>query len=81
MLEANAQVKEPFVSWKSERQEMLDFSSDNSFETTAYALKALANLDPKSPLLPGAARWLMEHRSDGYYWDSTEQTRLPLRLY
>ncbi len=74
LLEANAQVKEPFVSWKSERQEMLDFSSDNSFETTAYALKALANLDPKSPLLPGAARWLMEHRSDGYYWDSTEQT-------
>ena len=53
---------------------MLDFSSDNSFETTAYALKALANLDPKSDLLPRAARWLMEHRSDGYYWDSTEQT-------
>ncbi len=64
----------PFVWWKSERQEMLDFSSDNSFETTAYALKALANLDPKSDLLPRAARWLMEHRSDGYYWDSTEQT-------
>ena len=53
---------------------MLDFASDNSFETTAYALKALANLDPKSDLLPRAARWLMEHRSDGYYWDSTEQT-------
>jgi hypothetical protein len=74
LLEANAHPQGPFVSWKSERQEMLDFSSDNSFETTAYALKALANLDPKSELLPRAARWLMEHRSDGYYWDSTEQT-------
>src|SRR5208283_1701838 len=69
-----AHAEGPFVSWKSERQEMLDFSSDNSFETTAYALKALANLDPKSDLLPRAARWLMEHRSDGYYWASTEQT-------
>jgi hypothetical protein len=74
LLEASAHSEGPFASWKSERQEMLDFSSDNSFETTAYALKALANLDPKSELLPRAARWLMEHRSDGYYWDSTEQT-------
>jgi uncharacterized protein YfaS (alpha-2-macroglobulin family) len=74
LLEANARAEGPFVSWKSERQEMLDFSSDNSFETTAYALKALANLDSKSELLPRAARWLMEHRTDGYYWDSTEQT-------
>ena len=75
LLEASAHIEGPFASWKSERQEMLDFSSDNSFETTAYALKALANLDPKSDLLPRAARWLMEHRSDGYYWDSTEQNR------
>ena len=74
LLEAGAHPEGPFVSWKSERQEMLDFTSDNSFETTAYALKALANLDPKSDLLPRAARWLMEHRSDGYYWESTEQT-------
>jgi uncharacterized protein YfaS (alpha-2-macroglobulin family) len=74
LLEASAHAEGPFVSWKSERQEMLDFSSDNSFETTAYALKALANLDPKSDLLPRAARWLMEHRAAGYYWDSTEQT-------
>ncbi|MGA3324007.1 MAG: MG2 domain-containing protein [Terriglobia bacterium] len=74
LLEAGAHAEGPFVLWKSERQEMLDFTSDNSFETTAYALKALANLDPKSDLLPRATRWLMEHRSDGYYWESTEQT-------
>lgn len=73
-LEQSAKVEGPYAWWKSERQEMLDFSSDNSFETTAYAVKVLANLDPKSELLPKAARWLIDHRSDGYYWTSTEQT-------
>jgi hypothetical protein len=75
-LEQSARVEGPYVWWKSERQEMLDFSSDNSFETTAYALKALANLHPQSELLPKAARWLIDRRSDGYYWTSTEQTAM-----
>ena len=74
LLEQSAKVQGPYVWWKSERQEMLDFSSDNSFETTAYVAKALANLDPKSDLLPKAAHWLIDRRSDGYYWSSTEQT-------
>jgi hypothetical protein len=74
MLAQSVQTQGPFAWWKSERQEMLDFSSDNSFETTAYAVKALADIEPKNELLPKAARWLIDHRSDGYYWDSTEQT-------
>jgi uncharacterized protein YfaS (alpha-2-macroglobulin family) len=74
LLEPSAKVQGPYVWWKSQRQEMLDFSSDNSFETTAYVAKALANLDPKSDLLPKAAQWLIDRRSDGYYWSSTEQT-------
>jgi hypothetical protein len=74
MLAESVQTQGPFAWWKSEREEMLDFSSDNSFETTAYAVKALADIDPKNDLLPKAARWLIDHRSDGYYWDSTEQT-------
>jgi uncharacterized protein YfaS (alpha-2-macroglobulin family) len=73
-LEQSARTQGPYVWWKSERQEMLDFSSDNSFETTAYATKVLADLDPKNGLLPKAARWLIDHRADGYYWVSTEQT-------
>lgn len=73
-LEKSAKVKDPYAWWTSQRDEMIDFSSDNSFETTAYALKALANLDPRSDLLPKAARWLIDHRSDGFYWSSTEQT-------
>jgi len=73
-LEESAKTEGPYVWWKSERQAMLDFSSDNSFETTAYAVNALSDLDPKSDLLPKAARWLIDRRSDGYYWFSTEQT-------
>jgi uncharacterized protein YfaS (alpha-2-macroglobulin family) len=69
-----AETQGPYAWWKSERREMLDFSSDNSFETTAYALKALSHLQPKSDLLAKAARWLIDRRSDGYYWSSTEQT-------
>jgi hypothetical protein len=69
-----AQSQGPYAWWKSERREMLDFSSDNSFETTAYALRALSHLQPKSDLLAKAARWLIDRRSDGYYWSSTEQT-------
>src|SRR5262249_10731357 len=74
VLTQSAQTQGPYVWWKSERREMLDFSSDNSFETTAYALKALSIFNPKSGLLPKAARWLVDRRSDGYYWTSTEQT-------
>jgi uncharacterized protein YfaS (alpha-2-macroglobulin family) len=73
-LEQSAKVEGPYAFWKSQRQAMLDFSSDNSFEATAYAVKAIVNLDPESELLPKAARWLIDRRSDGYYWDSTEQT-------
>lgn len=74
VLEQSAKIEGPYASWYSQREPMLDFSSDNSFEATAYALKALSALDPKSDLLPKAARWLIDRRSDGYYWDSTEQT-------
>jgi len=73
-LEQSVKIEGPYASWSSERQPMLDFSSDNSLEATAYALKALSILEPKSDLLPKAAHWLIDRRSDGYYWDSTEQT-------
>lgn len=77
-LEQAAIANGPHVRWKSERQAMLDFSEDNSFEATAYAVKAISDLDPKSPLLAPAAKWLMEARTDGYYWYSTEQTAMAI---
>jgi alpha-2-macroglobulin len=73
-LEQTVKIEGPYASWKSGREYMLDFSTDNSFEATAFAVKALAHLDAKSELLPKAARWLIDRRSDGYYWTSTEQT-------
>src|SRR5262245_19950779 len=43
-------------------------------EATAMSLKALAQINPKSELLPKAARWLVSSRRNGYYWDSTKNT-------
>ena len=41
--------------------------------TTAMVLQALARLDPASPLLPGAAGWLMNQR-EGEGWGDTQNT-------
>ena len=43
-------------------------------EATALSLKALAQIDPGSSLLPKAARWLVKNREKGYYWISTKET-------
>jgi uncharacterized protein YfaS (alpha-2-macroglobulin family) len=60
--------------WESRRREMLDFSEVNDIEATALSLKALSRVNPQSPLLPKAARWLVSNRRNGYWWDSTKQT-------
>lgn len=46
----------------------------NPVQSSAYAIKALAQLRPASPLLPAAVRWLIGHRRGGYYWDTTLNT-------
>lgn len=43
-------------------------------EATALSLKALSQINPNSPLLPKAARWLVKNRRNGYYWLSTKET-------
>jgi len=78
LLAQSAKLEGPYAHWEAQREAMLDFSSDDSFEATAYALKALANLDPRNELLPKVARWLIDRRSDGYYWFSTEQTAVAI---
>jgi uncharacterized protein YfaS (alpha-2-macroglobulin family) len=62
------------VSWPSARQPLLDIAADSSAEATGYALKFLVHAQPNSPLLTGAAQWLVANRSEGSYWVSTEQT-------
>ena len=39
-------------------------------------MKLLDRVDPQSPLLPKAALYLVSHRGEGYYWDSTQQTAM-----
>ena len=60
--------------WEQKRDPMLDFYEDISAEATAYIVKFLAHVQPDSPLLSKAAVWLVGHRNEGWWWDSTKQT-------
>ena len=75
-VEAAAQQDTEQSWWPAARDPMLDFSADVTPEATAYALKFLARVRPQSPLLPKAALWLMNHRSQGWWWTSTKQTAM-----
>jgi uncharacterized protein YfaS (alpha-2-macroglobulin family) len=75
-LEAQAKVDEREAYWALDRDTLMDFYGDASPEATAYAMKLLTHLRPKSPLLPKAALWLVNHRNEGYYWYSTKQTAM-----
>jgi alpha-2-macroglobulin len=78
LLEAKAQRAGTLVSWPSSYSPLLDINDDNSAESTAFALRFLTHADPQSPLLEGAAQWLVLNRNDGYWWSSTEQTAMVL---
>jgi uncharacterized protein YfaS (alpha-2-macroglobulin family) len=78
LLESKAQRSGTLVSWPSTYNPLLDLSDDNSAESTAFALRFLSHADPKSPLLEGAAQWLVLNRNGGYWWNSTEQTAMVL---
>jgi alpha-2-macroglobulin len=78
MLETKARQDGTLVSWPSSYNPLLDVSDDNSAESTAFALRFLTHADPKSPLLEGAAQWLVLNRNGGYWWNSTEQTAMVL---
>ena len=75
LLEKKARVTDLDAHWEGNYDELLDFWDDTSPETTAFALKLLAEQAKDSPLLPKAAQWLAQHR-DGDYWYSTKQTAM-----
>ena len=62
--------------WPSDNNYLMDYYGDTTPEATAYALKLINRADPQSPLLAKAAVYLVIHRSQGYYWESTEQTAM-----
>jgi alpha-2-macroglobulin len=78
LLETKAQHTGTLVSWPSSYSPLLDLDDDNTAESTAFALRFLTHADPNSPLLEGAAQWLVLNRNDGYWWNSTEQTAMVL---
>ena len=75
-IEAEAKQDDSQAWWPSDNNYLLDFYGDTAPETTAYALKLLGHTDEASPLLSKAAVYLVNHRDQGYYWASTEQTAM-----
>ena len=75
-LEGDAKQDDSQAWWPSDQNYLMDYSGDTTPQSTAYALKLINHTDPNSPLIPKAAVYLVSHRSDGYYWDSTEQTAM-----
>jgi uncharacterized protein YfaS (alpha-2-macroglobulin family) len=76
LLEKQVRSDGQMAWWESQRDAMLDFSTDSSAEATAFAVKLLSAVRPNSPLLPQAALFLVMHRDEGYYWTSTKQTAM-----
>jgi uncharacterized protein YfaS (alpha-2-macroglobulin family) len=75
-LEQQAKQDEMQAWWPSGHDWLLDFDSDTSVESTALALKLLTAEHPQSPLGAKAAQFLVTHRNQGFWWDSTKQTAM-----
>ncbi len=75
-LESEAKQDDSQAWWPSDQNYLMEFSGNTTPESTAYALKLINRTDANSPLLAKAAVYLVSHRSEGYYWDSTEQTAM-----
>jgi len=75
-LEGEVKQDDSQAWWPSEQNYLMDFYGNTTPESTAYALKLINHTDASSPLLAKAAVYLVSHRSEGYYWDSTEQTAM-----
>src|SRR6185369_294099 len=74
LIEGSAHQDEFEVHWQTAR--VNDYGRDVYLdaEATSLSLKALSRINPESPLLPKAARWLVQNRPNGYYWRSTKET-------
>jgi hypothetical protein len=75
-LEAQAKQTASEAWWPGTRDPLLDFPNDIAPETTAHVLKLLSRTRPKSALLPKAASWLVAHKDQGEWWNSTKQTAM-----
>jgi alpha-2-macroglobulin len=76
LLEAAVQQNASEAWWPGTRDPLLDFPNDITPETTSYVLKFLSRQRPDSPLLAKAAAWLVLHKDQGEWWNSTKQTAM-----
>jgi len=74
LIEGSAQQNEFGAHWQMARINDYGRNVYLDTEATALSLKALSQINPGSSLLPGAARWLVQNRPNGYYWESTKET-------
>lgn len=75
-LEAQVRQNDLEAWWSQESDPLMDLWFDATPETTAFAMKFLTHANAQSPLLAKAALWLANHRSEGMFWYSTEQTAM-----
>lgn len=75
-LESAAKQNASEAWWPGERDPLLDFPMDTTPEISSHVLKLLSRTRPKSPLLPKAATWLVLHKDQGEWWNSTKQTAM-----
>ena len=75
-LEQEAKQDDAQAWWPSEHDWLLDFDSDTTVESTALVLKLLTAERPQSSLLAKAAQYLVTHRNEGLWWNSTKQTAM-----
>lgn len=73
-IERTARADDRLAHWSSRHRGHFNTEQINDVEATALSLKALARITPQSPLLPRAARWLVNQRRHGHYWTSTKET-------
>jgi uncharacterized protein YfaS (alpha-2-macroglobulin family) len=75
-LTSDAKQDESQAWWPTDNNYLMDYYGDTTPQATAFALKLLDRVDPQSALLPKAVLYLVNHRSEGYYWESTQQTAM-----
>jgi uncharacterized protein YfaS (alpha-2-macroglobulin family) len=73
-IENSARVNDFDAHWETNRVDDHGRAVVMDVEAAAVSLKALAQIDPGSALLPKVARWLVKNRRNGYYWTSTKET-------
>ena len=54
---------------------------ENEMETQAAYLKLLANTDPKGTIAPRLVKYLLNHRKNAVYWNSTRDTALCIEAF